>query len=154
MFKVKPILKSIMWIISILLFPITSGIIATIAEYDVIRTFVIQGCFVLASFIIPFIYVLVKKIRLEELGLCKLSNTTGKKVLYLIPVLVSEIPLLILGINLNNFEYVMSLILLTLAIGISEEVYFRGIILSVVNKLFIYLQSYDKIFSITSDSNT
>lgn len=129
MFKEKPIAKAIIWTIVLLLFPIASGTIATIAGYDVIRIYIIQGCFMLASLLIPLVYILVKKISLSELGLCKTSNQIGRKVLYFIPALVAEIPLLIVGVNLNSFKYVVALTLFTLAIGMSEELYFRGIIM-------------------------
>lgn len=64
--KTKSILFSIIWTVTILIFPISSGIIAVVFELDQIFTFVIQGAFMLVSIIIPLSYIKIKNVVLPN----------------------------------------------------------------------------------------
>lgn len=73
------ILFSIIWTALILLFPVTSGVIVTVLVMNSIQVFIIHGCFMLISLIIPIIYMFKKKINTTELGLKMTSRGSTKK---------------------------------------------------------------------------
>lgn len=134
--KRTSILLSIRWAIVILVFPVLSGVIVTVFEMDQIQTFITQGSFMLISLVIPIIYILKKKINIEKLGIRSVEKRSVRKVLYFIPLLFAEIPLIFTGVSSNGFIYYIALTFFTLAVGISEEVYFRGIILQLLQGSF------------------
>jgi membrane protease YdiL (CAAX protease family) len=53
-----------------------------------------------------------------------------------LPILVAEIPFLLVGISINNIKYIIILLFFTLSVGISEETYFRGIILKLLEEKY------------------
>jgi len=132
MIKDKPILKSIIWTLVILCFPVASAVISLKLKLNNIQTMFVQGCFMFSSLIIPIIYVRKYKIRFKEIGLINIENGSTKKVLFFLPAVISAIPFLLVGINLNSIKYIITLLFFTLTIGIPEEVYFRGVILKLL----------------------
>lgn len=132
MIKDKPILRSIIWTLIILCFPVVSAVISLKLELNNIRTMFVQGCFMFSSLIIPIIYVQKYKISFKQIGLINIEDGSTKKVLFFLPAVISVIPLLLVGINLISIKYIIILSFFTLAIGISEEVYFRGVILKLL----------------------
>lgn len=136
MIKAKPILKSIIWTLIILCFPVVSAVISLKLELNNTQTMFLQGCFMFSSLIIPIIYLRKYKISFKEIGLTNMENRSAKKVLFFLPPIISVVPFLLVGINLNSIKYIMTLLFFTLAIGISEEVYFRGVILNLLVKKY------------------
>lgn len=130
--KTKPVLLSIVWTIVMLIFPVVSGVIATVFEMNQIEIFLTQGCFMLLSIIIPIVYVCKKKVYVNEIGLRKTEPGSLRKTLLFIPIILSELPLMLVGVNFKSFIYVSVLTFFTLIVGISEELYFRGIILKLL----------------------
>lgn len=49
----------------------------------------------------------------------------------------AEIPFLLVGISINSIKYIIILLFFTLSIGISEEIYFRGIILKLLEEKYL-----------------
>ncbi|WMM26265.1 hypothetical protein RBU61_06200 [Tissierella sp. MB52-C2] len=80
--RIKPVPLSIIWTIVILIFPVLSGVIATVFKMNQIEIFLIQGCFMLLSIIIPVIYVCKKKVYAEEIGLRKAEPVSIRKTLF------------------------------------------------------------------------
>lgn len=70
------------------------------------------------------------------------------KFLFFIPIVLSELPLILVGVDFKGFIYVSALIFFTLVVGISEELYFRGIILKLLKHSF----SVNHISLVTSTS--
>lgn len=140
--KVKSIVFSIIWTLVILVFPITSGVIASIFKFNDIEIFLLQGSFMLLSLIVPFIYIIVKKYSLSEFGMRSIECGSLKKVLFLIPLLLIVLPRLVVGVSIESVQYVFSLLFFTIFVGISEELYFRGVILMLIKN------SYESIFSV------
>lgn len=130
--KMKPVLLSIAWTIVMLIFPVVSGVIVAVFEMNQIDIFLTQGCFMLLSIIIPVIYVCKKKIYAKEIGLRKTEPGSISKTMLFIPVVLSELPLILVGVDFKGFTYVSVLAFFTLMVGISEEFYFRGIILKLL----------------------
>jgi len=139
--KSKPVLLSIIWTIVILIFPVISGVIATVFKMNQIVIFLIQGCFMLLSISIPVIYVCKKKIDVKEIGVRKAESGSIRKTLLFIPLLLAELPLILVGVDFKGFTYVSVLAFFTLMVGISEELYFRGIILKLLKDNFSVKQT-------------
>ena len=136
MLKIKSILLSIAWTIVILIFPVTSGVIAVIFRLNQIMILLIQGCFMLLSLTIPAIYIYKRKIHIKDIGFLKIESVNITEILLFIPLVICELPLLFTGVNFKGFTYVSALIFFTLMVGISEELYFRGIILKLLKDNF------------------
>ncbi|GAA0765752.1 hypothetical protein GCM10008908_02680 [Clostridium subterminale] len=136
MIKDKPILKSIIWAFVILIFPVVSGVITQVLMMNNIQTMFIQGCFMLISLIILIVYMWKFKISFKKIGLIKIENGSAKKVLFFLPLVIAEAPFLLVGIHLNSIKYIITLLFFTIAVGISEEIYFRGIILKLLEEKY------------------
>jgi membrane protease YdiL (CAAX protease family) len=95
----------------------------------------------LLSIIIPVIYVCKKKVYAEEIGLRKAEPVSIRKTLFFIPLLLSELPLIMAGVDFKSFTYASVLTFFTLMVGISEELYFRGIILKLLQDNFSVKQT-------------
>lgn len=135
--KTKSILFSIIWTVTILIFPISSGIIAVVFELDQIFTFVIQGAFMLVSIIIPLSYIKIKKCSFAEYGFRMIEKNSSKEVLFFIPFFLIILPRLVMGVDFQNVQYVFALLFFTLCVGVAEEIYFRGIIYKLLKNAFI-----------------
>jgi len=139
--ETKPVLLSIVWTIVLLVFPVVSGVIVTVFRMNQIEVFLTQGYFMLLSLIIPVVYICKKKIYLKEIGLRKMEPGSIGKTLFFIPIVISELPLILVGVDFKGFTYVSVLIFFTLAVGMSEELYFRGIILKLLKDNFSVRQT-------------
>ena len=126
--KVLAICKSLLWCFLVLLFPIASGTISVILALDTVTTLFLQGTFMALALIPPAIFVFSGKWQLREVGFASFDFKGCKKVLYFIPLLVIFVPVAIKGFYVKSIGYVLGSLFLYLFVGISEEVYFRGII--------------------------
>ncbi|MDE7330540.1 MAG: CPBP family intramembrane metalloprotease [Clostridia bacterium] len=137
MSKIKTILLSILWTAIILVFPITSGIIATVFELEQKIVFLVQGSFMLISTTIPLAYIKIAKHKFYDYGFSLPEKGSTKKVLFYIPLVLIILPRLVVGIDFQSITYTLSLLFFTLCIGISEEIYFRGIVYNLIKNSFI-----------------
>ena len=127
-YKVLAICKSLLWCFVVLLFPIASGTISEILALDTVTTLFLQGTFMALALIPPAIFVFCGKWQWREVGFASFDFKGCKKVLYFIPLLVIFVPVAIKGFYVKSIGYVLGSLFLYLFVGISEEVYFRGII--------------------------
>jgi hypothetical protein len=100
MLKDNPIIKSIIWTLAILVFPVSSGVIATVLKINDIQTMLLQGYFMLMSLIIPLVYMFKFKISFKKIRFKKIENGSVKKVLFFLPLIIAEIPFLLIGVDL------------------------------------------------------
>ena len=70
-----------------------------------------------------------------------MESESIRKTLFFIPVVLSQLPLLLVGVDFKSLTYVSTLTFFTLMIGISEELYFRGIILKLLKDNFSVKQT-------------
>lgn len=125
----KPIIRCILWMILMLLFPVASGIIVTVYKADAVGIFLVQGSFMAVSLIFPLLFVYRDKMKLHTFGITfDISREETKKVLYYIPMFLSIIPLLTKGIDWIGSRYIGSLFFFAIMVAIAEESYFRGVI--------------------------
>lgn len=126
--KILVIFKSILWCLVILLFPIISGALSVIFSLDTVITLFLQGTFMVMALIPPAIFVFSGKWHWSEIGFKKMNVRSCKKGGYFIPLLVIFIPVAVKGFYVKSIGYVFGSLFLYLFVGISEEIYFRGII--------------------------
>lgn len=126
--KKSALCKSVLCGVCILLFPILSGVLSAILSLGTIETLFFQGLFMLASLIIPLIFVLNGKWKWEDVGFCKYDAKCSKKAYHFLPLSAVFIPVAIKGLYFKSLSYVVGSLFLYLTVGIAEEIYFRGII--------------------------
>ncbi len=134
--KIHALYKASLWGACILSFPILSGVLSVILSLGTIETLFFQGIFMLASLIIPLIFVLCGKWNWRELGFRKYDADCSKKVFHFLPLIAIFIPVAIQGFYFQSIIYVCGNLFLYLTVGIAEEVYFRGIIPRYLKRAF------------------
>ncbi|MBQ9124208.1 MAG: CPBP family intramembrane metalloprotease [Acholeplasmatales bacterium] len=120
--------------IFVILFPVISGIIVGITKMEGASILFLQAFFMLLPIIIFIILILLKKINGKDIRL--VTNVNKKNYLYYLPVVLVYIPVLIGGFVWKGSAYFFGNLLLYLAVGIAEELYFRGIIPHLLEKDF------------------
>ncbi len=123
----KNLLKSVGYAVLMVLFPVMAsvtiqigGITSDIAGYEILAIF-----FGVASVVG---LMLLKRIR-NNTSIIEKQNVLNKNLLWFIPLIAIELITFIEGINLTEkINYYVVLLLFTIFVGISEELFFRGII--------------------------
>ncbi len=126
---IKSILKSIGFSVLMVLFPIVASVIIQVNV--ITQESVVYGIqaffFLLATIIGFFIYSRNKSI--------SYTVKNSKTVLSFLPLVFVEIIVLTAGVNINQtLNYYLILIMFTVFVGISEELFFRGIILNILKE--------------------
>jgi membrane protease YdiL (CAAX protease family) len=132
--KIKPILLSIVWTVTILIFPVASGVIAVVSGMGKVEEYITQGCFMLLSLIPPAVHLRKSKTGIKEIGLRRIDSGTIRTTLFFIPAVLSEMPLILAGTDFKSLPYTGALSFFALTVGISEELYFRGVILKLLKE--------------------
>lgn len=134
--KALAIGQSLLWCFVILLFPVASGTLSVILSLNSVGTLFLQGAFMLAALIPPAVFVLGGKWRRREIGFGKFDFEGYKRALYFIPLLLIFVPAAVKGFHIKPAGYVLGNLFLYLFVGISEEIYFRGVIPRYLKKEF------------------
>lgn len=124
----KALCYSLIFSVVMTMFPVASGVIIAINKIDSIKGYLIQSAFMILSLLPPLFYMLFSKISPSKIGVKRIEKGSAKILLYFLPLVASKVIFLFFGIK-NNIYAVITLILFTLTIGVSEETYFRGLIL-------------------------
>lgn len=130
------LLLSIGFGILMIIFPVMAGVFTQVSETKDIETiYLVQAiCFVLAAFIGGLIY------RYLKLNTGEKTEYPYKRVLYFLPIIIMELIVLVPGYIqegfhlYDNLKLLGILLIFTLAVGFSEELFFRGIILNMLKK--------------------
>ena len=134
--KVLSILKSVLWCVIMLVFPIVSGFIVTALKMGTVEGLFLQGGFMAAALVVPLIMVLVGKWNYSDIGFDKFDKASAKRLLFYLPFVLIFIPVAISVFYIKSTGYFFGVLFLYLFVGLSEEVYFRGIIPYVLKKDF------------------
>lgn len=128
---IKNLFKSFGFAVLMVLFPIVSSVIIQINNItDDTMIYGIQALFFGIACMIGFILYKKYKSKSQPTGF-----TTKKEMLWLVPIIVSELFGFLIGVECTqSFLYYFVLILFTIFVGISEELFFRGIILEILSK--------------------
>ncbi len=118
-----------------LIFYIASGAIAAIKNLDKIQTMLVQGCFIWTSVILLVVYFLIRYKSPDKIGFRKIKWDSARPLLYFIPVII------VIGTNLwggvnpdNTGKLVLASLLVTSAVGFSEEIICRGIVFTLLKE--------------------
>lgn len=135
--KIKPIFKSILWAVLILVFYSVGGAISQIMEMDIIQTRFVQGICIWLSVLFAFGYLWKTNKSLKDFGFQRVMKNTNKLVIWYLPAILIEVMGLFVGFENNTLKYIFVTLFMTLGVGIAEELYFRGIILKTLDILGI-----------------
>lgn len=133
--KLMAVFSAFIFSIVLMIFPVASGVIVTINNLDTLNSYWVQGIFMMLSLIVPALFMLITKMRLGQIGFTGIEKGSIKTVLYFVPLIVAKAGFLFFGIN-KDVHVIFALIFFTIAIGLSEEMYFRGIILQKLTTCF------------------
>ena len=120
--------------IFVILFPVMSGVIVGITKMEGPSILFVQAFFMLLPIIVFIILILLKKINRKDIRF--VFNINKMDYLYYLPVILVYIPVLIGGFVWRGSAYFLGNLLLYLAVGITEEIYYRGIIPYFLEKNF------------------
>lgn len=126
--KLRTLISSLIFSIVLMIFPVASGVIAVMNDMDAIQSYWLQGVFMMLSISVPAIFMLIISMKPTQIGFTGIEKGSLKAVLYFLPVIAAKIGFFFYGIN-HDIHTIMALAFFTIAIGLSEELYFRGIIL-------------------------
>ncbi len=126
--KPKAVLRSLLFSVVLMIFPVLSGAIVTINHIAAPQSYWAQGSFMLASIVVPMIALFIAKTPLSQIGFARAGEAGVKTALYFLPLLAAKTGFLFFGVE-QNTETILALAFFTAAIGLSEEIYFRGVIL-------------------------
>jgi membrane protease YdiL (CAAX protease family) len=138
--KLRTLISSLIFSIFLVVFPVLSGAIVVIYCIEALQGYLIQGVFMMLSIAVPVIFMWITKIKPSQIGFTGMEKGSVKIVLYFTPVIAAKTGFLFYGIN-HDIHTVMSLAFFTIAIGLSEELYFRGIILRKLRACFAVKQT-------------
>lgn len=138
--KLSAVLSSLMLSILLLIFPVVSGVIVVIIDMDIWQGYLVQGVSMMLSLAVPVIFLWITKTKPAQIGFTRMEKGSTKTVLYFVPIIVAKIGFLFYEIN-HDIRTIVALAFFTIAIGLSEEVYFRGIILRKLKACFTIKQA-------------
>ena len=138
--KLRVILISLIFSIVLMIFPVASGMIVVMNDMDAIQSYWLQGVFMMLSISVPAIFMWITNMKPAQIGFIGIEKASVKTVLYFVPVIVAKIGFFFYGIN-HDIHTIMALAFFTIAIGLSEELYFRGIILRKLRTCFTIKQT-------------
>ncbi len=138
--KSRAMLSSLIFSIVLVIFPVASGVIVVVNDMDAIQSYWLQGVLMMLSISVPAISMWITNMKPAQIGFIGIEKSSVKTVLYFVPVIAAKIGFLFYGIN-HDIHTIMALAFFTIAIGLSEELYFRGIILRKLRTCFTIKQT-------------
>lgn len=128
--------KALAWCACMLMFPILSGVLSAVLSLETVGTLFLQGAFMLLSLLVPLGFAWAGRWGREEIGFGPIDADGCRRMLYFLPMLAVLIPAAGKGFCAKPAPYVLGSLFLYLAVGIAEEVYFRGVIPRCLSKVF------------------
>lgn len=138
--KLRAVLSSLAFAIVLMMFPVASGAIVVMNGMDAIQSYWLQGVFMMLSISVPAIFMWITNVKPAQVGFVGVEKGSARTVLYFLPVIAAKFGFLFYGIN-RDIHTTMALAFFTIAIGLSEELYFRGIILRKLRACFTIKQT-------------
>ncbi len=136
----RQILRSILYTVLILFFPIAAGVAAAIMKTDEQQTMLIQALFFAFAFGVAIL--ISKNVfgNVSSVGLKAPKSLYAEQSLYFIPLLVTEILPLFWGLQKGlSLGTVLLVLLWSIFVALAEETFFRGIILSLLKSKSLVL---------------
>lgn len=136
--KISVIWKALIWAVLLTVFPVLSGVIATIKELQVPYIMLLQGAFMVFPVLLVGLLILRKVFTLQELKLTHASGIQGNvaKIRLSLLIFLVYVPHMLRGFEWKGTEFFFATMFLYLFVGIAEELFFRGIIPVVLGRAF------------------
>lgn len=134
--KLKAILKSLVFGLIMCVFLIASALIAKALKLTTNRTYIFQGCIMLLSIIVPLLFAGSKDIGGASIGLNMPTKKSLKDILFYIPFIVAFIPLVVVLDKSGGIKQMVVAMFFFGCVAIASEVYFRGLIQSLLRTKF------------------
>lgn len=134
--KTITILKAVAWGILALLFPVASGVLVTVLKLGAVSSLCTQAACIALSLVIPALLVMRGKMRWRDIGIANFNAAGCKRSLYFLPLLLMFIPAAVCGFTIKSIPYLLGNLALYAFVGLSEEVFFRGVIPGALGKAF------------------
>ena len=138
--KSRSVLSSLVFAIVLMMFPVASGVIVAMNDMDAIQGYWLQGVFMMLSISVPAIFMWITNMKPVQIGFVRAERGSAKTVLYFVPAIAAKMGFLFCGID-RDIHTIVALAFFAIAIGLSEELYFRGIILSKLRTCFTIKQT-------------
>lgn len=138
--RMKVLGKCLLLSLVMMLFPVVSGVLAVVSGLVPPRQYWLQGAFMLLSLLVPAGLVIARKFDVKQLGLHAPTRDSVKLVLYFIPLLLAKAAYFPFASRFS-FAEILALVFFTISIGLAEEIYFRGVILSWLKGIFTTKQA-------------
>jgi len=138
--KLRSVLSSLVFAIVLMMFPVASGVIVVVNDMDAIQGYWLQGVFMMLSISVPAVFMWITNMRPVQIGFARLEKGSAEAVLYFVPAIAAKTGFLFCGIS-HDIHTIVALAFFAIAIGLSEELYFRGIIVSKLRTCFTIKQT-------------
>ncbi|MBO4750470.1 MAG: CPBP family intramembrane metalloprotease [Lachnospiraceae bacterium] len=127
--KDRVVLKTVIACLVVLFVFFVQGAVVVVGQLEGLSSILSRGGILWGAAILTLLFFLVKDKGIAGLGFRKMNPGSAKKFLYFLPILVVALSHLIFGIDRSDgIKIVLANLFFTLAIGMIEELYFRGII--------------------------
>lgn len=131
--KVVSVVKAVLWGSIVILFTVASGVVCSIVtSIDTQeKIWLVQGIFSWLSLIPVLLYIHCH----HDWSYALVKGGAYRLICYL-PCLLVLAPMLIGGFASKDMSYYLTSFFFTVAVGVSEELYFRGIVTNILQKNF------------------
>lgn len=130
--KAKRIIKTIIATMILLIAFFVQGAVVVMGQIEGVNAALIPGSIIWVLVIMTICYYAIKYRGLSKLRFSKMEKGTGKGLLYFIPLLAIAFSHFTAGfVSEMDIRLFLAKLFFTLAIGMAEEIYFRGIILNI-----------------------
>lgn len=119
---------ALLWTLCVLAFPVASGTLSAVLALGTVESLLLQGGFLLLSLLPPLALVWTGKRRWDGLGLGRSDAAGRRRTLYFLPLAAILLPAAVRGFAAPSAGYVLGNLFLYGAVGLAEEIYFRGVI--------------------------
>jgi len=134
--KLRILLQAAAWSLVIIAFPVLSGVIAAVTELPPVDTRLVQAVFMLLSLVPLLLFCRVRGAGRQALRLTGISREGLSAFYYGLPLPIVFLPALLTGLQISDPSLSWAALLFTVTVGIAEELYFRGLILHLLEKAF------------------
>ena len=114
--------------ITVLLFYFAQGAAVVMGELEGLKAIATQAAIIWSGALVAIVFFLIKDHSLKGLGFQKPASGIAVKFLYYIPLIIVALAAFAGGIMFDNSGLFIPKLIFTLGIGLTEELYFRGII--------------------------
>ena len=114
--------------VTVLLFYFGQGAAVVMGQLEGIKAIAAQAAIIWSCALVAIVFFLIKDHSIKGLGFQKPVSGFAVKFLYYVPLIIIALAAFAGGIMFDNSELFIPNLIFTLGIGLTEELYFRGII--------------------------